>query len=679
MADEVMNNPNDRKQSIGEQPKDLVIIQSPLTGETKVEKVPIGKAEIKKARETYKRYAEGKANLEARIIENEEWYKMRHWKQMRKHRDDVDKNEPMPASGWLFNCIMSKHADCMDSYPEPNILPREEGDKAEAKTLSSIVPLILEQNDFEQVYSDACWYKLKNGTACYGIFWDTKKLNGLGDVTIKKIDLLNLFWEPGITDIQKSRNVFQTQLVDIDVLEEMYPELKGQIKNADNYEQKKYEYDDNIRTDNKAVVYDWYYRKQVGHKKVLHYCKFVGEHVLFSSENDSFNARQQSEELREQVVVATEGQIIPPEPPKDGGWYDHGKYPFVFDVLFPEEGLPTGFGYIDVCKEAQESIDRLNNDIEINTRWGARPRWFMRADGGINEEEYNDLRKSIVHVDGNLGDDSLKRIDSQDLSPIYLNILDAKISELKETSGNRDVNNGGATAGVTAASGIAAMQEQSGKTSRDMLQASYRAYKEIVNFVIELIRQFYDMPRQFRILGERGQEEFMSYSNAGIKPQAQGEEFGVNMGYRLPVFDIKVSAQKQNPYSKTSQNEMALQFYNAGFFNPDNSDSALACIDMMDFNDKDSVVAKIQANGTMYTTILQLQQQMLQLAEMVDATNGTNIAQGIAMGVLNGDGVGNKGTTINIPETTQDGSLKQKENSIVANARERANESTSPR
>lgn len=52
---------------------------------------------------------------------------------------------------------MGKHADYIDSYPEPVILPRMQDDKAEAKRLSEIVPVAMELNGFEQVYNDAGW------------------------------------------------------------------------------------------------------------------------------------------------------------------------------------------------------------------------------------------------------------------------------------------------------------------------------------------------------------------------------------------------------------------------------------------------------------------------------------------------------------------------------------------
>ena len=525
-------------------------------------RLPIEAEQLRHAWQLLGRYRQGKANLEKRIIENEQWYKLRHWGCMENRR----KSPVEPVSGWLFNAIANKHADAMDHIPAPNILPREASDRAEAELLSAVIPVVLEQNDFDQVYDRVWDYKLKSGTGVYGVFWDKDKLGGLGDIAIRKVDILNLFWESGITDIQQSRNLFHVQLVDNDLLEEAYPWVKGRL-GAGGLDVSRYVYDDTVDTVGKSPVVDWYYKKRQNGKTVLHYCKFVGDTVLFATENE--------------------------EAFRDRGWYDHGLYPFVFDPLFSVEGTPCGFGYIDVGKSAQEYIDRGNQAILQNLLVNARPRHFIRSDGEVNEEEYADLSRDFIHVQGNLGQDSILPVPTKPLNDIYVTVINNKINELKEVTGNRDISTGGTASGVTAASAIAAMQEAGSKLSRDNIKASYRAFRHVVLMVIELIRQFYDVPRCFRILGNDGVTRFVQYGNGNLTAQHQGMEFGQDMGYRLPLFDVQVSAQKQSPYSKLSQNEMALQFFGAGFFDPRRAQQALMCLDMMDFDRKQFVMEKV--------------------------------------------------------------------------------------
>ena len=548
-----------------------------------IEKKPIGEKEVSEASGILRKYREGKMNLEKKIIANEDFFKLRQWNHI-----ESNSNDPKPASAWLFNCIISKMSDVMDSFSAANMLPRAEDDKAEAEMLTSIIPVILEQNEFEKTYSDIAYYTLKNGGGIYGIFWDGSKHNGLGDISIKKIDFINLFWESGITDIQQSTNVFNTELVDNSLLEQRYPELKGKLGGKE-LTLAQYVYDDTVDTSNKSVVVDWYYHKEMDGRRVLHYCKFVNTNVLFATEN---------------------------EPEKyPNGWYDHGLYPFVVQQLFPVEGSLCGYGYVDIAKDTQEMIDRLNSAILKNALVSCRPRYYIRNDASVNEEEYADLNNDFVHVEGSLSEANIMSINAAGLPGVYVEVRDALIEEMKECTGNRDVSNGGTTSGVTAASAIATMQEQSGKISRNTNRTFYEAFRKVISQCIELIRQFYSIPRQFRIVGEAGMNRYVQYSNANLQPVQQPSIMGVDMGMRMPEFDIEISAQKASPYTKMAQNELALQLYNLGFFNPQMADQALACLKSMDFAHKNDIIQTIQQNGTLLQSLIQFQNIALGLAQ----------------------------------------------------------------
>ena len=154
------------------------------------------------------------------------------------------------------------------------------------------------------------------------------------------------------------------------------------------------------------------------------------------------------------------------------------------------------------------------------------------------------------------------------------------------------------------------------------------------------------------------------------------------MGFRLPLFDIEVTAQKQSPYSKMSQNELALQFYSAGFFNPQMADQALACLDMMDFDRKHFIMQKIAQNGGMYQQMLMMQQQMIMLAQMVDEGKGTNLAEQIAAGIMGGSVAPVDpmmgGASPNVEKTEALGGDDKGEASNTKKARQRVAESTDP-
>ena len=568
------------------------------------EAMPVGAAEVAAATQTLQRYKAGKAALDRRLVDNELWFRMGHWKN---YQNPMMPGKAQPSSGWLFNSIANKHADAMDNYPEPNVLPRAADDEATARALSSVLPVVLEQADYEQVYSDCWWRKLKQGTGVTGVFWDPAARGGVGEIAVRAMNLLMLYWEPGVADIQDSPDFFSLSLEDTAQLTARYPQLAGHTAGV--LDVPRYIHEDGADTASRSVVVDWYYKRpDESGRMVLHYCKFCNGVVLYASQNDPALAQR--------------------------GLYDHGQYPFVFDPLFMEEDSPAGFGYIDVMKDCQTAIDQMNHAMDENVLLSARQRYVLSDTAGVNEEELADLSRDIVHVVGRLNDDSFRPLQTAGLQGSSLSYRQSRIEELKEISGNRDMTQGGTTGGVTAASAIAALQEAGSKLSRDMLKSAYRAFSRQCYLMIELMRQFYDEQRIFRIVGPSGENQFLPFSAAALRPQPVHEVGGVELGSREPVFDIVVSAAKKSTFSRLSQNETAKECYQLGFFKPENSDAALAALDMMDFEGIEKVRQRVRQNGTLAQQLAQLQDQMVRMAAVIEMQgSGQSDADGLTRSV----------------------------------------------
>ena len=570
------------------------------------DKPPIGAEEVARAEQILQKYKVGKAALDQRLVDNELWFRMGHWKN---YQNPMMEGKPQPSSGWLFNSIANKHADAMDNYPAPNVLPRAPDDEQTARVLSSVLPVVLEQADYEQVYSDTWWRKLKQGTGVKGVFWDPEQRGGVGEITVRPMNLLMLYWEPGVDDIQASPNFFSLSLEDTDQLTERWPQLEGHSTSA--LEVPHYLHDGGLDTNGKSVVVDWYYKKRNAEgRRVLHYCKFCNGVVLYASENDPEYAGR--------------------------GFYDHGQYPFVFDPLFVEEDSPAGFGYIDVMKECQTAIDRMNHAMDENVLLSSKQRYVLSDAAGVNEEELADFSRDIVHVVGRLGDDSFRPLQPTGLQGNSLSYRNSRIEELKEISGNRDMTQGGTAGGVTAASAIAALQEAGSKLSRDMLKSAYRTFAKECYLIIDLMRQFYDEERIFRIIGETGRSEFVHFSGAALRAQALPGVGGVELGSREPVFDIVVSAEKKSTFSRLSQNETAKECYQLGFFAPRNADAALAALEMMDFEGIEKVRQRVRQNGTLAQRLEQLQSQLVQLKQGPLSGPGENLSTAAAARAMKG-------------------------------------------
>lgn len=574
MADKIFYGREDEQSAMEGQPEEMPGMTSQRI---------ITEADIAEATATMQKYKAGKANLENRIVEDEKWYKLQHWDMIDsgKTQEEKERMTVRSTSAWLFNAIANKHADAMDNYPEPVVLPRERSDEDSARTLSQVLPVVMEYNEFQGVYSSNTWEKLKHGTAVYGVFWDSQKMNGLGDINISELDMLNIFWEPGINDIQKSRNLFIVDVIDTDILKSQYPECENLSGNSV-INITKYLYDESIDTSGKSMVVDWYYKRRTPDgRTLLHYCKYVNDIVLYASENDPQY--------------------------RDSGYYAHGKYPVVFDTMFPEKGMPSGFGMIAICKNPQLYIDKLSSNILESSILGTKKRFFASTTTNINTEEFLDWTKPIVHVEGAIDPERLQEIVVNPPSPVYENVLQQKIEEMKETSSNRDVTSGGSTSGITAASAIAALQEAGNKQSRDLISESYRNFTKICELCIELMRQFYDEPRTFRITNQvPGQYQFVDMSNQMIGPQITGMLPSGEETYRVPIFDLKIKAQKRNPFSRMEENERAKELYSMGFFQAERAQESLIALEMMDFEGKDKIIEQVQQGQTLLNMLQQV-------------------------------------------------------------------------
>ncbi|MCH5199207.1 MAG: hypothetical protein J1E34_09925 [Oscillospiraceae bacterium] len=606
------------------------------------------KERLLKAREEFERYRKGKAALERRIVENEEWFKQHHWRGMR--------NNKIKQTGWLYAAIVNKHADFMDNKPEVNVLPREQSDEKTAKTITQIMPVVLDRAGWDRAYDDGCYKKLKFGAAVYGVYWNSKAGRGLGDIEVRNVDALNFFWEPGIEDIQESENIFVASLMNHEAIKAMYPEKREQLErlSAPSETVTKYIKDDSVDDTNKSYVIEWYYKKQEGDTPVLHYCRFVQDIVLFASED--------AEEYK-------------------NGWYEDGKFPFVIDSFYPDAGTPHGFGIIDANRDTQEDIDELNSIYIQNAKVVAKKRFFSKVNGGINEEEFADIDRDIVHVTGGQIEANIKEITYNSLPGQYISLYENKIAELKENSFNRDVNSGGSS-GTTTASGIAALQEAGSKSSRDAIARTYRAFREICEMIIERMRQFYTVTREFRIIGDNKSAEYVQMSNEELAPQALPGDFGLDLGNREPIFDLDVKVSKQNVWSRATQNQDVLNFFGMGFFNPQNSTQALACLEVLDLDNKEKLVETIKQNGIREQFERDFIPQLIEAAAAVNPQIAQSAMQAArAAGLIQGENLPTQSVIrpgADLASSDFNGEIREA-NSYMDNKRAEANARTTPR
>lgn len=531
----------------------------------------IDKEFLAKALRMFDIYKGDKAELNARIKENEIWYKKWHLIN-RQGEVNPQKGELSTATAFVFSAIENKYADAQDNFPIPNVLEREPGDEETARILSKMLPVQLDMSGFKACYKSNWRKKLKHGTAIYGVFYDQVR----DDIQIKAINALSVYCDMHLADVQDSQFLFITNAVDNDTLKKQYPKFKRLFTGDASVES----YSETATVYDRTEVIDCYYKKPEGG---VHLVKFV----------------------KNTVIDATEDT-----PGYENGLYNHGLYPVVFDCLYPEEDCPFGYGVVDVIRNPQKYIDKLDAIILKNSMMAGQQRWFVKDNGAINLDQFTDFSNPLIHVQGSLDETHLKSFQANALPNQILTHRNEKIAELKEVIGNRDFQQGGTSGGVTAASAITVLQNAGEKLSRAIIDDSYDAYKKIVLMCIELIREFYREERIYRITNEAGEKEFAGLSaDMLMHPQEERDALGFPIGtsYKNAMFDIEVVPQRQNPYTKEMNNQTIMSLYGAGFFNPQNAEASIAALEVMQFDGKEKVMRKLSEMQERQT-MLQAQQ-----------------------------------------------------------------------
>ncbi len=499
---------------------------------------------LAKALSQYEKYKNDKQALNQRVRENDYWYKARYGSLL-----NPKNNETQPVTAFIFSAIEYKFADAVDNFPMPNVLEREPSDKKVSELLSKIVPVQLDMADFKKTYKSNWRRKLKHGTSIYGVFYKG------GDIKICPLSILNVYCDMHVNDVQDSPFLFIVNALDNEHLKMLYPMHRDKFSGNAMIES----FDGAHEMEDKTEIIDCYYKK------------FGKVHCMKICQNE--------------VIAATENENFP------NGIYSHGKYPVVFDVMYPEEDSPFGFGVIDIAKNPQTYIDRLDSAIVKNAVLSSKIRFLIKDSGSVNEEEVLDCSKDIIHVAGSIDNDSIRELNTSNMPAYVIEHRAKKIEELKEIIGNRDFQQGGTNSGVTAASAITALQETGNKLARAAIDDSYDSYKQVVIMTIELMREFFDKKKIFRIAGQGEEAEYAEFSKDMLYKIIDNKKEPV-------LFDVNIVPQKQNPFQRETNNNTIIELWKAGFFKPDTAREAIIAIEAMSFDGKDKLLKKLKSNPT---------------------------------------------------------------------------------
>ncbi len=492
---------------------------------------------VKEAYGLFEEFRRATQGYRDKCRDNEQFWRTNHWH----GTPQREKNEPQPVTPAMFSTLEAVLADLMDHFPDAVLLGEEPRDDQTAECLTQLVRFILKRRGYRKIYRTKCRSALMKGTSVEEVYWDDTLLGGLGDVAVREWDIEHFYWDPKFERMQDGRAAFKTGYYPRVWYETWYPDLAPFMKRDFAADRGELPYVTDDPADDIMMIEYWFreYDRETGETRV-HMAKLAGGVLLEDSRRER------------------------PE-----GMYAHGQYPFIVEPLYPLSGQPVGLGLIDVLKNLQVYADTLDQIILKNALMSGKMKLLVNRAADIDEDSLIDMNAEVVRA-SRIDESAVRWMQAQPLGGYLLSYQQTKLAAIKEESGQNLFNRGESGGGITAASAIMALQEAGSKRSRVLIDQLFDGYEQMVRMMVSVIQENYTEERVFRIHGE-GADAQLAYG---------GDNREID-------FDVSIEVQKQTPYSKLYQNELAMQLLGAGVIR------ASDALEMMSFEGRERLLVKV--------------------------------------------------------------------------------------
>ncbi len=449
--------------------------------------------------------------------------KVRVARQIAELKDPAQKG--IPQLHTLRSTLVNSVADQMDNLPEAIIRPERPDMQEKAEELTDLVQYVHEVNDFPRLYRERVEDNFITGTSVTQYVWDMDAAFGQGDIAIINCPIESVEWDHAAPSLQMGRAVFKKGWYPRSYYKQHYPDKEQYIRSSVYSRSDVEGVTDHSPADedDEVLLLEYWYRLYDAKTKryKVHVAYVAGDAMLYCSET----ARPQ-------------------------GMYAHGMYPFVFDTYTRVFGRTHGNGMVDELMEMQRSVNRYAKYIDDNARMNSKLRMLLSDAADINAEDLEDLSKQVIKAGGGIGDNNLRWFPEVRLSPAVQNNMYSFINMMKDDTGQSAFTRGEVTGGVTARSAITALQEAGGKISRFRTEVFKYGFKDGVEQILWLIKQFYKKDRIVAIVGEDGE----------LKEIKAGELF--DKGDLMP-YAVRIQTQRRNPMRVQAENDLMMQLFNA--------------------------------------------------------------------------------------------------------------------
>lgn len=497
--------------------------------------------------------------------------------------------KPAPDVPEIFPILSARVAWVRETTPQFDAMPVSDPNSAFydfyldlGNDLKITMNSCWDEQRFDPELERMLWDVQMYGTGISKTLWDPTAVDGLGNVTMKRVDPFCFYPDPDAHSLDDANYMFEVQRISIAELDRRFPGAAGQLVGGDGTESLPDDSPSQLgdrgqgsggleplgRSGKNPAGNDTNPRWSLTTEKSAPF-RSATDHVVvyYAWLRETSDARVPELELAADPTTPRElldedeerNPMTRPDKPRTDSWrcvvycgatvlldefaddlWSHGKHPY--DRFVEQEmGEFWGRSMVDLLASAQVSVNRLLAAIEHNI-------WLMGNPIMVEDKRSGIPRATITNRPGQrLTTNPGSKIDW--LSPpqmqpqMAVELLRFYIGEMERISGISGMVRGATPTGRNASSVLDAFQEAAFVRVRLMIRNLETMLKGVAEKTASLICEFYDTPRIVSLVGPSGEQTALAI---------RGEHFYTSSDKgRVPMrFQISVEAGSSLPTSK---------------------------------------------------------------------------------------------------------------------------------
>ena len=479
-----------------------------------------------------------------------------------------------PTINLTFAAIHAILPIITDNRPTIAVIPREPSDDQIANVIGKVIEWLWEYCNLDMMLPKTMLNALIFGNGFWKIMWDPNARNGLGDIVVKNVDPVNVFFNPEATSIDDATEIDHVEQMPLSWIKAMYPDKADLVRAG-------------VQDGNIIVNRPQMPQRSQGQRGEIEIKGTTGNayRIPSSSASNADAPSRDTATVMERWVYQTDKNrwrkiVLANRVLLSDEITDFETPPIVHFVDYPVPWTIWASGEVQHVENLQYEINRRRGMILDILRHCAMPMLVVDPASGVDHETIKAKPNLVIPAEG--GPSAVGVLAPQmDLGGLF-QVNDRDKQDFNDILGNTDMVMGKAPTGIEAGVALEQLAESANTRLRLKVRLMEGSLRRAGQILLKMIQKHYTTQRIFRIVGNEftsgGQPQapqFFSINQPVGMQDVMGEEGGMatqqpqydETSNQIPAdaeFDVRIGAGSTLPVSKSARFQQAITLFDRG-------------------------------------------------------------------------------------------------------------------